>query len=295
MKFNTKNIFAALMLTMVFSMCGGGGSKSVFGFSDARSGTADGEYLDPGTKITVVHGGDTDSYVFEDEAVFDGCIEVDGVCLDVGSKAASEATCPDVNMQMDVIIVDGEIVDVICYLPPEASQGTKNYVEVTGEGGDKDIPQNENNKVIVFDEATDGEPIEGDVTVDSNNVAIYGNGMDKTIIDGDVTISGNNPILRGVTITGNLTINKNNAVVLFSRIKGNVYVNKNNVTMAENEIWGNVELQGANNAILVNNVVGGEWKITGSNHVCSGNSAFDDANADDTLTIDEVGAPLTCN
>ena len=44
------------------------------------------------------------------------------------------------------------------------------------------LPQNASGAVITFDEATDGTPIEDDVTLDAERVVLYGNGPDKTIL-----------------------------------------------------------------------------------------------------------------
>lgn len=264
--------------------------------SDGDKGDAAGEYLDEETEVVVIHGDDEASYVFDQRDLSDTPLEVDGQEIDIAAEAAEDKTCALENSQMDVIIVDGKVVDVICYLPPEDVGGDMNYLEVTSEGGDTSIAQNDNNKVIIFEDATDGTPIEGDLSVDSNNVAIYGNGMDNTIIDGNVTLDGNNPVLRGVTITGDLTIVKNNSSVLFCRVLGNVHVVQNNITIAETEIHGNLEFdeRSANNAILVNNRVAGDWNINGNGHVCSGNRAFEDKNDDGKLGDGEEGQPLSC-
>lgn len=151
--------------------------------------------------------------------------------------------------------------------------------------------------MIIFDESTDGEPIKGDLSVDSNNLAIYGNGADKTIIDGNVTLSGNNPVIRGVTITGDLTIDKNNASVLFCRVLGNVYVVQNSITIAQTEMLGDLVFDevSSNNAILVNNRVAGQWNIQGNGHVCEGNLAFVDRDEDGFFTDGEEGIALLCD
>jgi hypothetical protein len=84
---------------------------------------------------------------------------------------------------VDLIYVDGELVQTICYPPAEDPDRPLEVVDGTTPG-DIDIVQNANRTTVVFDPATNGTPIEGDVNVDGNNVAIYGNGPDETILDG---------------------------------------------------------------------------------------------------------------
>jgi hypothetical protein len=198
--------------------------------------------------------------------------------------------CEDPNAKMDVIVVDGEVVDVICYPPPTEENMTR--VEA-GQQGDTDVPQNANNTVIVFDPATDGQVIEGDISVDGNNVAIYGNGADRTVVEGDLIISGNNARVRGLYIKGNVILDLNDIALLFCVVEGNVEIRKNNVTVAATDVYGDmIVLQ--NNAILVRNRVQGAWQIGGENHYCDGNTAFQDNNGDFVIAPAEVGDPLLC-
>ncbi len=284
-----------LMVGFVFAWTGcDSDGPDKFNLNDGKSGDASGEYLDEESEVVVIHG-DDGSYVFEDDEFDEGTLEVDGKDVDINEEMEDDPVCKQENAQIDLIVVEGEIVDIICYLPPEDVGEDDNYTEVTGDG-DMSIPQNDNNKVIIFDESTDGEWIEGDLTLDSNNGAIYGNGRDNTIIDGNVTLDGNNPILRAVTITGDLTIVKNNAAVLFCRVLGNVYVVQNNVTIAETEIFGNLDFDtnSSNNAVLVNNYIAGDWNINGSGHICSGNKLFVDDDVNEKVSDEELGDPLIC-
>jgi hypothetical protein len=105
---------------------------------------------------------------------------------------AAGAFCERDGGPYDIIVVDGEVVDVICYPPADDGQTT-----VVDGDGDIAVPQNENNTTVTFDEATDGTPIEGDLVIDGNNVAVYGNGIDETVILGNVVLDGNNVRLRG--------------------------------------------------------------------------------------------------
>lgn len=214
-----------------------------------------------------------------------GQITLGGETIDT----TSDKFCSDANAKMDVITVDGKVVDVICYPPPT----TKNTTEVTAQQGDTDVPQNANNTVIVFDQATDGKAIEGDVSVDGNNVAIYGNGPDKTIIDGDLVISGNNARVRGVRVKGNVILDLNNIALLFCIVEGNVEVRKNNVTVAATDVFGNMKVIG-NNAVLVQNRVQGNWEIEGSEELCDGNRSFDDKDGDLVVDSTETGDAITC-
>jgi len=196
---------------------------------------------------------------------------------------------------VDLIYVDGVLLDTICYPPAEDSE--RPVETVTDATGDIDVAQNANKTTVVFDEATDGIPLEGDIVVDGNNVAIYGNGPDNTIIDGSVTLDGNNARLRGVTITGDLILSKNNVAIVLTRILGNVQLSgtaTNNSVFAENEIFGSFTSD-SNNNILVGNAVLGEFMHTGNNNVCDRNYAFDDIDADQSLDEGEAGDPLSCD
>jgi hypothetical protein len=138
------------------------------------------------------------------------CIIIGDDCL---APEAAGDFCERDGGPYDIIVVDGEVVDVICYPPADDGQTT-----VVDGDGDIAVPQNENNTTVTFDDATDGTPIEGDLVIDGNNVAVYGNGIDETVILGNVILDGNNVRLRGLTIDGNLTVPKNNLAMLF--VKG---------------------------------------------------------------------------
>lgn len=195
---------------------------------------------------------------------------------------------------VDLIYVDGELVDTICYPPADDPERP---VEVVAGDGDVDVAQNANKTTVVFDEASNGVPLEGDVTIDGNNVAIYGNGPDNTIIDGSVSLDGNNARLRGVTITGDLILRKNNVAIVLCRIMGNVRLetmSTNGSILAENEIFGDFTSD-SNGNLFVGNAVLGELSHSGNGNVCDRNYAFDDADGDGQIDDEEVGTSLSCD
>jgi hypothetical protein len=196
---------------------------------------------------------------------------------------------------VDLIYVDGEVVETICYPPAEDPNRPLELIDSTREG-DVEIVQNANNTTVVFSDDLDGMPFVGDITVDGNNVAIYGNGVDNTIIDGNVAIDGNNGRLRGVTITGDLILQKNNVAIVLSKILGNVILDgqsTNGSVFAENDIFGSFS-SNSNGNVLVGNDVLGDWNLTGNGYLCDRNYAFTDANEDEIVADDERGALLEC-
>lgn len=238
--------------------------------------------------VTVING---------DETVPIATGQLDGeTCLQL-----TEDNCVPVNREgkycktatgpVDVVVVNGSVAEVVCYRDSDTNETT---VVTTSTGGDVDVPQTANGSVLTFDPATDGVPIEGNVTVDGNNVTVYGNGPDKTIIDGNLVITGNNTRIRGVRVKGNVEISLNTAAILFSVIEGNLVMNYNNSLAAENQIYGNLEVK-KNNTILVRNGVAGNLSVDGSGTSCDGNYAITDPDGNKTLDEGEVGAALSCN
>jgi hypothetical protein len=245
-------------------------------------------------RVTVI-GGDPESEDVAGSAQpgFGQCVDVgDGAC--VAPERAGQ-WCEREGGPYDLVVVDGEVVEVICYPPPEG--GDQPTVVVDEGSGDVTIPQNENNTAIVFDESTDGEAIEGDIDVEGNNVSIYGNGPDDTIIDGDVVLSGNNVRLRGVTVTGNVTTDTNNVSIILCRVLGDIVLaddSTNNSVISANEIHGSLTST-SNNHVIVSNVVQGEVSLTGNNHDCADNRFFADENDDQRADADEVGDAWSCD
>ena len=188
---------------------------------------------------------------------------------------------------VDLIYVDGVLVETICY--PPSDDPDRPTETVTSTTGDVDIVQMSNNTTVVFDPATNGMALEGDLSVDGNNVAIFGNGPDETIIDGNVLLDGNTLRLRGVTITGDLILRKNRAAIVLCRIMGNLVLeteSTNGSVVAETEVWGNFTSD-SNGNLFVNNDVLGTWEHTGNNNSCENNSLFADADGDEVLDDDE--------
>ena len=196
---------------------------------------------------------------------------------------------------MDLIYVDGELVETICY--PPATDPERPTLEIDSTmPGDIDVVQNANKTTITFDPATDGMPITGNISVDGNNVAIYGNGPDNTIIDGNVVLDGNTIRLRGVTITGNLVLRKNRAAVVLCRILGNVQLESmstNGSVFAENDIWGNFTSTSNGNVLVANDVLG-NWQHDGNGNTCDNNAHFIDVDADEVVDDSERAELLTC-
>lgn len=220
------------------------------------------------------------------------CIS-DSLCEDPGTDTSD--WCERDGGPVDLIFVDGVLVETICYPPSEDPDRPTEHIETT-EGGDIDIVQMANKTTVTFDEATDGVPLEGDIVVDGNNVAIFGNGPDNTIIDGDVTLDGNNTRLRGVTITGDLILNKNNVAIVLSRIMGNLRLESmstNNSVVAETDIFGSFTSD-SNGNLFVGNDVRDQWEHTGNGNTCDRNYAFVDDNDDEIIDDEERGAELTC-
>lgn len=222
----------------------------------------------------------------------------EGDCIIVGDDCVDPDTggtfCEREGGPYDVIISDGEVVEVVCYPPAADEEDPTLVVEADNEGA-VSVPQNENNTTVTFDDATDGTPIEGDLTVDGNNVAVYGNGVDETIIHGDVVLDGNNVRLRGLTIDGNLTLAKNDLAAVFVKVTGDVVINGNNCVFAGSDVFGALTVT-SNNVTLVQNAVQGAFTAAGNNGACTDNHAFTDENADGSVDVDEVGDDaLTCD
>ena len=220
----------------------------------------------------------------------------DGDCIIVGDDCidpdASGGFCEREGGPYDIIVADGEVVEVICY-PPSADEGDPTLVVEAGNEG-VSVPQNENNTTVTFDDATNGTPIEGDLVIDGNNVAVYGNGVDETVVHGDVVLDGNNVRLRGMTIDGNLTLAKNNLAAVFVKVTGDVIIDGNNCVFAGSDVFGALTVN-SNNVTLVQNAVQGAFTAAGNNGACTDNHAFADANEDGIVDVAEVGDDLSCD
>jgi hypothetical protein len=221
------------------------------------------------------------------------CVE-DGLCE--VPDVESSSFCEREGGPVDLIYVDGVVVETVCYPPADDAERPTETIATTTPG-EIEIVQNANNTTVTFDGATDGTPITGNISVDGNNVAIYGNGPDNTVLDGDVTLDGNNVRMRGLTITGDLIIRKNNVAVVLCRILGSVRLetsSTNGSVFAQNEVWGDFTSD-SNDNVLVSNAVLGSWEHTGNNNTCDGNHLFADADSDEAIGDDERGELLACD
>ena len=226
--------------------------------------------------------------------------EPEQVCVEEGRcevpDVEGSSFCEREGGPVDLIYVDGVVVETICYPPAHDADRPTEIIDTTMPG-DIEVVQNANNTTITFDSATDGMPIAGDISVDGNNVAIYGNGPENTVLDGDVTLDGNNVRMRGLTITGDLIIRKNNLAVVLCRILGNVRLetqSTNNSVFAQNEIWGDFTSD-SNGNLFVANAVLGAWEHTGNGNTCDQNHRFADADQDDAIDDDERAELLACD
>lgn len=221
------------------------------------------------------------------------CVAVsDSLCVPAESEGE---WCEREGGPIDVVIVDGQVVEVVCYPPATDEDRPVEHVDAATSGA-IDVAQNANNTTVVFNEETDGVPIDADLTIEGNNVSIYGNGPDKTIIDGDVSLDGNGVRLRGVTIMGNLIIGKNRASVILTRVLGNVVLSgqsTNGTVFVENDVFGDFT-QASNTNTITGNDVQGVWSVAGHGCVCDANYAFSDANQNQLVDEGERGEARSC-
>ncbi|MEQ8279712.1 MAG: hypothetical protein RMA76_04640 [Deltaproteobacteria bacterium] len=238
--------------------------------------------------VTVIGGADGEGSVATASGDND-CVQVsDDTCTPVERRGKY---CKSDEGPVDVVVVDGEVREVVCY--EDTDGGGPDDVTIA-EGGGTTIPQQGNGAVITFAAETDGQAVEGDVVIDGNDVTLYGNGPDKSIIDGDLLITGNNARVRGVRVTGNVTMDLNTAAFVFSVVDGNLLIRSNNCLVAEVDVFGNLVNDG-NNSILVRNDVDDNFEGSGSGAVCDRNSYFDDDDGDGAVSDAERGEGFDCN
>lgn len=284
--------YAPLGLALMLAACGPDEPAS----SGWTISEAPGDETDYGEGDVVVLPGATGeengSYVITGDGE-DACVQIDDQTC-VALDDAKDQYCDDEDAQADIILDEaGEVVEVVCY-PPESSGVPVEEVAVN-EDGVVQVPQDANGAVITFAEATDGEPIEGDVRLDAERTTIFGNGVEETIIDGDLTLASNNSRVRGVAITGDVMVagNSNNAAITFCKISGSLEVTSNGFSLVNTIVFGDVTVSG-NEARLVNVGVQGEWDVNPRSH-CEGCYSFSDEDEDGTLADEEVGDPLSCD
>src|SRR5690554_1193526 len=244
--------------------------------------------------VVVATPGDPDSSVIVTGDP-DRCVDIGTACIDL-DKAKDEHGghyCDEAGAQADVVVVDGEVVDVICY--PPADEGTDIREAETDEDGTVQVPQTESGTVVTFPEETDGEPVVGDIHIDAERTTIFGNGPDRTIIDGNLSVLSNNSRVRGVTVTGEASYgdNSNNSAISFCRIEKSLTVTSNGFSALNCQVFGDVNVSG-NGASLTNIGVQGEWMVSDGT-VCNGCYSFEDANADFLVQPEEFGDEILCD
>lgn len=253
-----------------------------------QQGPGDDTGYQPGTVDVVIIDGTP--WIVSGGSNTDDCVKIGDECVDIGDL--KQQRCGDRNAQADIVIVDGQVVDVICY-PPKSDGAPIDDLGVDG-NGDVELPQNQNGAVITFDAATDGKELKGDVRLDAERVVLIGNGVGKSILGGNLVLASNNAKIRGVTIKGNLVLeqNANDASITFCRIYGNLEIAANNATVVNCDVFGNVEVTG-NGATLIGLRVAGSVNA-GKGATCKGLVAIDDKDGDFVIDPGETGAAIAC-
>ena len=288
---NSCLMLVCIVLGMV-ALQGCGPDETASGYSVTEGAGDDTDYGDDTDVIITPGGPGDDQFIVSGTSNGeDDCVTVEDACVSIDE--AKGRYCDEDGAQADIILdEDGEVIEVICYPPPESGAPLEEVA--VGEDGTTQVPQNTSGAVIVFDEETDGEPIEGDIALDAERVSFFGNGVDKTIIDGNLAIASNNARARGLTVTGDLSVakNSNNNAITFCKILGSATVEGNSMSLVNCQVFGDVNVNG-NDATLVNVGVQGEWNVNaGSN--CQGCYSFADEDDDGLVAEGELGDPLTC-
>ena len=294
-KFNFCLMFFCGCLAFSLAACGDDDTASASAVKVEKAPGEDVQYNQP-QSVVVING---ETYVVTNDDQTTDCIQIENECVDISD--AKGKYCDQDGAQADVVVVDGDVVGLICYPPPEDA---KEVIEVTPDSsGNVEVPQSGNGTVITFDEGTNGKPMEGNIVIDAERAIIYGNGPDETIIDGNLTLNSNNARVRGVTVMGNLELSSNNVAASFCEVHGNFIATGNGFTAVECQVFGNVIVSG-NNGILVNIGVQGNWEVTGNGTICDGCYSFEDKNDnfdmdqtpdDDDTSNDEITGDLVCS
>lgn len=266
-------LMGALMVT---AACGGDDTPAT---GRQVVATGDGDATDYGAQTDVIVAADGTTYIVSGSG--SGCVQVDGVCQDLAE--AEGRYCGQEGGQTDVVLDgDGAVAEVICYPPPEEAAAVDEVI-VT-EDGVATLPQNANGSVIIFDEQTEGEAVEGDMTLNGERMTLFGRGVDETLLVGQLTIASNNSRLRGMTIDGGLsyTKNANNSALSFVTVRGDVSIASNGFRGAALTVFGDVTITG-NDARLTNLGISGEW--SGGGATCVG--CYSIADEDEDFIVDE--------
>ena len=242
----------------------------------------------PGVADTVISG--DKEFVVEGQLPAD-CVKVGAECVAIAQLKAER--CGSADAQADIVLVEGQVVEVICY--PPLSDGQPLEQAGISTDGQVEIPQNANGTVITFPPATDGKETDGAVSLQGERMAVIGNGVDQTTIGGNLVVASNNAKIRGLTVKGNLVIEKNanNVSIAFVRVLGNVVIDGNDALVVRADVYGNLHLTG-NNGSLRALYIAGQLQVDGGGSECTDLYAFADANEDYTLAPTEVGAALSC-
>ena len=72
----------------------------------------------PGNADSVVSG--DKEFVVEGDQGEEDCVKIGNDCVDIAKLKAER--CGDANAQADIVVVDGQVVDVICYPPKSDGQ-----------------------------------------------------------------------------------------------------------------------------------------------------------------------------
>ncbi|MCA9668441.1 MAG: hypothetical protein KC503_22775 [Myxococcales bacterium] len=277
-----KRLSCALLLALALAACGSARPVTV-----ERGPGDDVGYPGEGTTVVIVDGV---TYVVGGDPGVD-CVDFEGECISIGDVKNRE--CGSTNAQADVVVVDGKVVEVICYPPRSAGQDIGEVGE--NKDGTVTVPQNAGHTVITFKPETNGTATDGDLTIDGEGVALIGNGVDKTIIGGNLKIASNKSVIRGLTVQGNVTFekNSNNASISFCKVYGNLEVHSNDTSVIACQVFGNVEVKG-NNDTVVYTGVGNNFKVDGKLAVCAGNYGFDDQNDDHIVDVAEETGEIAC-
>lgn len=222
----------------------------------------------------------------------DDCVRLDpDVCVPLSEAKASE--CGDVDAQVDVVVLEGQVIAIICYPSPDGGQPVEEVLVSDGSGATA-LPQNKNGAVVTFGDATAQQPIQGDITLSAERVTLFGRGVDQTILDGSVVVASNGGRLRGLTITGDLSFerNANNASLSFSAVRGGLRVSGNGLVAINTLVFGDVEVSGQS-ATFINLGVQGEWGVAASTS-CAGCYSFADEDGDWRVADAERLDALTC-
>jgi hypothetical protein len=277
-------------LLIVCSSAACGPDETASGYSVTEGAGDDTNYGD-NTDVVITPGGTQDDQFIVSGEPDGNCVQIEDACVEIDE--AKGRYCDQDGAQADIILDEnGEVLEVVCYPPPESGAPLEE-VSVS-EDGTVNIPQNASGSVIVFDETTNGEPLEGDITLDAERVSFFGNGVDETIIDGNLSFASNNARARGLTITGDLSVakNSNNNAITFCKVHGSVDVQGNGMRLVNCQVFGDVSVAG-NGATLVNIGVQGEWDVN-SGASCHGCYSFEDEDEDFIVLEEEQGDPLSC-